>query len=468
MVPMITAIATAAMLSIGAWLLFSGLRGRVAKGVLECRRCKQATDPAAPSATCAECGADLARPRGVRPRRVRSRRRIAWGALLLAPVLAGFGAALVAKAANLDPWPMLPTRVLAFVIGHGPDAQADSATAEFERRLSAGALSEADAASTAIEAVRRMERADRAWNPAWDPLARMLRQRGLVPDASWGAFWDRGLKIDAVLPAKARGRSSVRLCAVIACRPAPFGLLPPNTAWLQLHEPEVRIGEVLATDAHAESVARRPLDGGPSTRYSSIELPQLPLGETEARVLFRYDILDGPAGSGKVLLSRTVERVLELTIVGDDETIVEVVRDQSAGEAFRSAIRVKKAKVRESSLGPGRMVELELACDHAPADGAFIVLVRARDGSATPVEEDMGPLSALKDSRNMIFIYGAPSDTIVPGRYDIVLRPSVKVAEEHGGLASVWMGDDIVIEDVEFVDGEPTSPTPSPSPEPAR
>lgn len=50
-----------------------------------------------------------------------------------------------------------------------------------------------------------------------------------------------------------------------------------------------------------------------------------------------------------------------------------------------------------------------------------------------------------------------------PDRYDIVLRPSLEHAEVAIGLASVWLGEDIVIEDVELtLEGisEPASPSP--------
>ena len=50
-----------------------------------------------------------------------------------------------------------------------------------------------------------------------------------------------------------------------------------------------------------------------------------------------------------------------------------------------------------------------------------------------------------------------------PGRYDIFLRPSLELAEETVGLTSVWLGEDIVIEDVELtLEGisEPASPSP--------
>jgi hypothetical protein len=69
----------------------------------------------------------------------------------------------------------------------------------------------------------------------------------------------------------------------------------------------------------------------------------------------------------------------------------------------------------------------------------------------------------------MTFAFGSPMSTLVPGRYDIVLRPSLKDAEAQAELTSAWMGDDIVIEDVGFLSVGPeaddaTSPIPSPSP----
>jgi hypothetical protein len=61
------------------------------------------------------------------------------------------------------------------------------------------------------------------------------------------------------------------------------------------------------------------------------------------------------------------------------------------------------------------------------------------------------------------FAPGRYDPPLNPGRYDIFLRPSLELAEETIGLTSVWLGEDIVIEDVELtLEGisEPASPSP--------
>jgi hypothetical protein len=137
------------------------------------------------------------------------------------------------------------------------------------------------------------------------------------------------------------------------------------------------------------------------------------------------------------------------------------VRDPSLREAFRSAITLRSAKVRPHA-NKRCMVDLSFDIGRTPVGAAFRVFLRRRDGGASPREFELLPLAIT--GANPVPNRGLAGfvDEFAPGRYDIVLRPSLEHAEVAVGLTSVWLGEDIVIEDVELtLEGisEPASPS---------
>jgi hypothetical protein len=451
------------LLALGAWMVVRGRRGRAVPGVRECARCRHEVDPAASPTACPECGNDLTAPRAARNRRMRSMALTIVGVWLLSSGLSGVGFGLWQSLSKTNPWPSVPTGMLSLVLSHGTESLADKAAAEFATRLTASALSDAETTSLAAEIVERIEDPDRAWNRAWDPLASMLRVRGLIPDATWGEFFARGIDLALLAPEKARSGSWIQHGFTHSIRPFQFGQLRQFVASMRFTLAALRIGgQDIDYSRRVGMNGQMVIDGGGGSMVTQLWLPEITPGPSMIEAEFRCEILDGGLDSDKVLVTKTLRLTKPITIVGKDDPILEVVRDASLREAFRSAITLRSAKVR---LHPNKrcMVDLSFDIGRTPVGAAFRVFLRRRDGGASPREFELLPLAIT--GANPVPNRGLAGlvDEFAPGRYDIVLRPSLEHAEEAIGLTSVWLGEDIVIEDIviediEFSAGETPAP----------
>jgi len=452
------------LLALGAWMIVRGRRGRAVPGVRECARCLHEVDPAASPTACPECGNDLTAPRAARNRRMRSMALTTVGVWLLSSGLSGVGFGLWQSLSKSNPWPSVPTGMLSLVLSHGTESLADKAAAEFATRLTASALSDAETTSLAAEIVERIEDPNRAWNRAWDPLASMLRVRGLIPDATWGEFFARGIDLALLAPEKARSGSWIQYGFKHSIRPFQFGQLRQFVASMRFTLSALRIGgQDIDYSRRVGMNGGMVIDGGVGSTVTQLLLTEIPPGPSTIEAEFRFEILDGDLDSDKVLVTKTLRLTKPITIVGKDDPILEVVRDPSLREAFRSAITLRSAKVR---LHPNKrcMVDLSFDIGRTPVGAAFRVFLRRRDGGASPREFELLPLAIT--GANPVPNRGLAGfvDEFAPGRYDIVLRPSLEHAEVAVGLTSVWLGEDIVIEDVELAPVEVSEPA-SPSPE---
>jgi predicted RNA-binding Zn-ribbon protein involved in translation (DUF1610 family) len=444
----------------GAALLVAGLRGRRVEGVRECARCGQATDPAAETAaaaTCPECGLDLTRRSAVRQRRARSRATAWAGGLVLAAGLAVGGTGVWANSANFDPWPHCPEPVLALVFEHGTAGLAAKATAEYRARLDANALSaqaETRLAAILSASIGAASSDPLAWDPAWDALLETLRAKGRIADAAWGAFVSQAIDLRLLLPAKVRVGSQVAYGlghTERAIQFRPFGNTSASATWnvLSLEIADVLIGEDRRSGLVMRTAFGSALGGGSGSQQASALLPTLPLGKTKARARVAVEIFDGPIGSTALLLSKTVELVGEVEVVAADAPILEVVRDEAIGKELRDAISIERATTRPAQ-GGRTLVELAFAYDAVPTDAAFEVIVRRRDGASGAEEIRFSTLTVRARNQPGLSASGSNVHDLAPGRYDVILRPSVKLAEESVGFTSAWDGPDIVFEGVEF------------------
>ena len=453
---------TLALVLPGAWLLILGLRGRKLTGVRECRKCRYATTPAAQFAACAECGADLSAPKAVRVRRVRSRPRTVVGSMLLVVGLAVTGASLWSRASNFSLWPRLSAPILALALDHGPASISGGAAAEYRDRIEASALSKGDKAQLAGIVAGAID-SEQAWNPLWDPLVVALRADQLIADEPWALFLEESLRFEMLAPAKARPGSWIQYGFTHSTRPFQFGQLRQFVASMRFTLSALRIGgQDIDYSRRVGMNGQMVIDGGEGSTVTQLLLSEIPPGPSTIEAEFRFEILDGHFDSDKVLVTKTLRLTKPITIVGKDDPILEVVRDASLREAFRSAITLRSAKVR---LHPNKrcMVDLSFHIGQTPVGAAFRVFLRRRDGGAAPREFELLPLAIT--GANPVPNRGLAGfvDEFAPGRYDIVLRPSLEHAEVAVGLTRVWLGEDIVIEDVELtLEGisEPASPSP--------
>ena len=450
----------------GAALLFIGLCGRRVDGVRECARCRQTTDPSAPAATCPECGADLSRGNAVRQRRARSRTKAAVGGFVLSAGLAVGGVGIWSSGANFDPWPLFPERALALMFEHGSPENALEAAAEYQSRLDTNTLSaqgESHLAAILSAAISAAANDPRAWDPAWDRLLEIQRARGRVTDAAWGAFIAQAFQFQLQIPAKVRVGSRTAYGFTYTTRPILFNPVGNTAATVQwsfrsLEVADAVVPESLNQRSSTQSRVGSSIGGGRGSSLANATLSQLPLGKTTARVTVAVEIFDGPIGSTALLLSKTVELVGEVEVVAADAPILEVVRDETLGRELREAIAIERARTTPGQFFSGRIVELAFRWERAPTDAAFEVFLRRRDGGRDAEELSFTTLLVRQAGGPSTAATGSGVHNLPPGRYDIVLRPSVRLAEESVGFTSAWDGPDIVMEDVEFSEGEVPAP----------
>ena len=450
-------LAGAASVLAGGALLFVGLRGRRVDGVRECARCRHATDPSAAAATCPECGADLSRGNAVRQRRARSRTKAAVGGFVLSAGLAVGGVGIWSSGANFDPWPLFPERALALMFEHGSPENALEAAAEYQSRLDTNTLSaqgESHLAAILSASIEAASSDPLAWDPAWDPLLETLRARGRVADAAWGAFVSQAIDLQLLLPAKVRVGSQVAYGlghTERAIQFRPFGNTSASASWavLSLEIADVPIGEDRRSGLLMRTAFGSALSGGSGSQQASALLPTLPLGKTTARAKVAVEIFDGPIGSTALLFARTVELAREVEVVAADAAILGVVRDEALAKELRDAISFERATMRPTQ-GGRTLVELAFAYNAVPTDAAFEVFVRRRGGAVGAEEIRFSTLTVRAHRQPVVSATSSSTHDLASGRYDVILRPSVKLAEESVGFTSAWDGPDIVFEGVEF------------------
>jgi hypothetical protein len=159
-----------------------------------------------------------------------------------------------------------------------------------------------------------------------------------------------------------------------------------------------------------------------------------------------------------VLTSVPGMTVVECGDAGEVASVLEVVRDETLGRELREAIAIERARTTPGQFFSGRIVELAFRWERAPTDAAFEVFLRRRDGGRDAEELSFTTLLVRQAGGPSTAATGSGVHNLPPGRYDIVLRPSVRLAEESVGFTSAWDGPDIVMEDVEFSEGEVPAP----------
>ncbi len=165
-------------------------RGKSVPGTRICSRCEfDVRDRGPNQPICPECGADLARPRGMRPQRRRSVRRGSVAAVIAAIALLG---CVTPIAMNLASPARRPLWWLQFEL-RSTDANARSrASVELIRRAGVGSLTVADYKSLAPTLLALQADSTIPWDSAWGRLFETGAARGAMSNAQLQTYLQQG------------------------------------------------------------------------------------------------------------------------------------------------------------------------------------------------------------------------------------------------------------------------------------
>jgi hypothetical protein len=455
----------AGVISLGVWLVASGVRGRRVDQHPLCGRCRfdlvgtvknVAAVPA--GMKCPECGRDLSGVRAIRiGNRAKRPGRIAGGAGLLLLVLggAGVGAWAAYSAANPNVWK--PNWWLVAEARWLP-AQWDTQrfASEAATRVAAGKLGVDDIRALARRALDVQRDTGTAWHGEWGDVIEAARSKGLVDDAAWKGYLARavdGLSVRLREPGvsgepawpvefeRAASRAGTGFQMIATVRPEGITIDGVETAW-----PE---GQIAASVLSARSVSRT---------VFQIACTAEP-GERTAVVRGRLDVRDG--FGGPVLYAAPFEQTVRVRVVPPGTRVVEVVDDEAVAAVMSTGVTMGRGRPplvirRESpsTSGGGSKFSADWALDIAslpvPTGGRLVARTRSGDGRGDR-EWRVGTLITPADAPTSINS-GGPVEGWDPEvrMVDLVIVPDVKVAEGAIGIDRIW-GREIVIKNVAVV-----------------
>ena len=430
-------------LGLGGLALGFGLRGRIEPGAFECRRCRYPATEAA-AARCPECGADLATAGASRPTR---RRRI--GAIRTGAVLIAIGAGCLAyhvatRSTRFNLYASLPSSVLGWMALSAEAETMDRAATELVARHAKGELDAATLVWVKDGLLARLDDPKAAWTLSTGSLVQAAMADGLVSDADWVRFVDRHLAFTPA--ARERNRAGRTWTLELGHRgPAlATGDAQFASVRIRVHGPTVRWGEDLLSDPEFRSWSGMTVGGSGST---SLAAPPAP-GRGVAAFSFRVDVLDplrtDSFDDDAVLGSFERSGSIELEFVADGTPILETDPDPAKAEAIRQALRITSVSLgpRNSESDPYLEIFLRMTSGPSCPDVAFEMFLRPEGGGR---EWPLGSLAvAAKVGTNTNARRSCPG--LVPGRHELVFRPSIEVAERAGPkLVRPWTGGEIVI-----------------------
>lgn len=464
---MFLAVAACSILALAAGLLIVGLRGRRVDDHPLCRRCGfDLTGRPAGSTRCAECGADLTRPRAVRVgRRVRRRGALAIGALLLLAFIMPAGVIGWGRAKGVD-WNRHKPGWWLVVETEGSDPVArDAALAELIGRLKAGTLSDDDLASLVGHALDEQGAPDTPWVAAWGEVVEGARAGGRLPDERWVRYLRQAIGPETLSLHIARGRPQDEIEVTVDFGPPRIARGTPNllaSVWLPLDEwprgetpdppmrwpraeprwrrirprtiflhPTAGVYFDQSEDLPAAHVA--PEGAGPGT-YTATMPVKLQVFEVPDDAVPRRGGRRGPYRPTPADVR--VETVLQLS---DTWTLLPAdwdprVADPSLAGAVRAAVSVHSMMVDEYHDHDFSAIVI---MDAPPANLSFAASVR-KGGEEFPV----GHLGARAGRRETVGYLRTKLPAVRSGdRVDLVLRADPTAAALIDGIDAYWDGE---------------------------
>lgn len=427
----------------GAWLLFAGLRGRRIEGVVECAHCTFNLSGIDQHGLCPECGRSLSAPNGTRARRVRRWRIAVLGLLIIALGITPFAMLGLQKAAGIkltENAPVWWLRTELRVVGAARHAEI---VAELDVRLIGVKRTMTTAQAQAVTDDFSAMLADRniAWNAGWSDFYERARLQSLVSDAQWMQYVERFLTISWVHADRVRTSEELPVQLEVG-RALPVAATCPAGMIRILARLEAASidGRAVAPRGSTEWMsAVGQVGGGSVTERMPISAPP---GKARFIARYAFDVVTAD-GQERVVGSFVRDFESDIEVVGSDETLLRVISDDTLAGAIRSSLRVERLELRDDQ------VCLTIGVKQAPVDVGFQVLLRPRDGVSAGREFDLGTISCESGAGQQFFSNHRTRDEVGgldATAVDIVLRSSLKAAEQSPTLRSVWIGPDIVLE----------------------
>lgn len=444
---------------VGGALLATGLRGRRLDDHPICRKCRFDLVGVWPGReTCPECGAGIA---DARARRVGNRRRSRWlitvGAGLLAmggvPLATLVLSMLIGPAAN----PYKPAWLLVTEARYSGPGVATAALGELgsrvtkKKKFDRGTMSKLVAEGLARQADLQMP-----WLPAWGDFIMAAWNGGVAGDADLAAYIRGGVQFEAVVRERARVDEPTSLKIVGRSS----RLSNSTDIWIAVNFDAVRLGDVEQHDAGTAYIRADTMNaGGFGTGFGS----PTQTGPAAWSVSWTVRLMAGPPSGGMAapgsIAAWKEERSGTITVVGADEPMIEVFRDDSLAQQLRGLIEsprvlIDSGRVFNADSGepgpeyPPTTTLLFTITEPFPIDAGFDVILAWQVAGQT-VEARAGTLAIEAGTKGQM----SRSCGVLPGgqvlpretaAIGLILRPSFRAAESNVDIRRGWVGPDLL------------------------
>ncbi|MCC6679039.1 MAG: hypothetical protein IT436_18085 [Phycisphaerales bacterium] len=451
----------------GLMALVLGLRGRKIDDHPICRKCRFDLVGVWPGAEkCPECGAEIA---DARARRVGNRRRsgrlITVGAVLAAiggvPLATLVLSVLIGPAAN----PYKPVWLLVTEARYSGPGVATAAMGELGSRITKKKLDRVTVSKLIAEGLARQADVQAPWLPGWGDFIMAAWNGGFAGNADLAAYIRGGVQFEAVVRERARVDEPTALKIVGRSS----RLSKSADIWIAVNFDVIRLGDVEQHDAGTAYIRADTMNaGGFGTGFGS----PTQTGPAAWSVSWTVRLMAGPPTGGMMAPSSIAEwkeeRSGTITVVGADEPMIEVFRDDSLAEQLCGLIESPRVSIdsgRTFSVGSGEpgpeppptVTLLFTITEPFPIDAGFDVIL-AWQVAGQRVEARAGTLAIEAGTKGRIVrSCGALADGQVLPRemaaIGLILRPSFRAAESNGDIRRGWVGPDLLFSEA-VVDDE--------------
>lgn len=345
-------VALALCAALGAWMLWTGLRGVIAHQRPTCRKCRFDLSGLETPVRCPECGADLGPRRAVKfGARARRPLRILLGSVLLAPGLGAAGVAAWAYFGAHEIEPHLPEWALEVEAVRGVGRPAKAVT-ELLRRQRSAPLDSGRLTRLAAHGLALQSDAAHTWDPKWGDLIEEAKIAGCVTGAQWNQYYLGALSVNLRCRSRIHPSQKVPVgFAIAAVRGGSQdvargkGGVGVKVGRIVLSLTEEGTAEARTIEAEAKGWGMQ-MEIRPVTLISRVDLSSLPPASYTGTVRVALSGKPAPfdlplrlpvAAWGKLDASGELSFPVRLEVVPEGTPVVRLVPDPSKQKAFEHA-----------------------------------------------------------------------------------------------------------------------------------